>query len=245
MRHCSTDYKHFEYIFTSVLNEYAPRKKKVIRGNHKPHLNKELRKAIMLRFKLKNKANKTKIDVDIAAYKKQRNYVVALNQKSKYNYLNNLDVSKGVKPFRKTCKPYFSNKHSRGDTSVILIDSIVLKFHDHPRIKMIKNKFTKIAKFSFRQVTLVDVGKAIKDIRLDKSSSGNIPAHILRRCDLCFQALTTCINQSIFSGKFPDSLKLASVSPIYEAKDTLGKTNYRPASVLPLLSKIYESLIFD
>ena len=28
LRHCSTDYKHFEYIFTSVLNEYAPKKKK-------------------------------------------------------------------------------------------------------------------------------------------------------------------------------------------------------------------------
>ena len=53
----------------------------------------------MLWSKLKNKANKTKSDVDIAAYKKQRNYVVALNQKSKYNYFNNLDVSKGVEPF--------------------------------------------------------------------------------------------------------------------------------------------------
>ena len=49
----------------------------------------------MLRFRLK--------------YKKQRNYVVALNQKLKYNYLNNLDVSKGTKPFWKTFKPYFSN----------------------------------------------------------------------------------------------------------------------------------------
>ena len=36
---------------------------------------------------------------DIAAYKKQRNYVVALHQKSKYNYFNNLNVSKRVKPF--------------------------------------------------------------------------------------------------------------------------------------------------
>ena len=85
-----------------------PAKKKVIRGNHKPQLNKELRKAIMLRSSLKNKANKTKSDLDIAAYKKQLNYVVALNQKSKYNYFNNLDVSKGVKPFWKTCKPHFS-----------------------------------------------------------------------------------------------------------------------------------------
>ena len=75
----------------------------------------------MLRSKLKNKTNKTKSDVDIAAYKKQRNYVVALNQKSKYNYFNNLDVSKGVKPFWKTCKPYFSNKYSRGDPSIIAI----------------------------------------------------------------------------------------------------------------------------
>ena len=203
--------------------------------------------------------NKTKSDVAIAAYKKQRNYVVALKQKSKCNYFNNLDVRKGVKPFWETCKSYFSNKHSRGDTSIILIErnelilnnrKIVTTFNDyfseivpslnlfkwpgnvkslasnrdiidHPSIKMIKNKFTKIAKFSFHQVTLVDVRKAIKDIRLDKFSSEDIPADILRRCDLCFQALTNCINQSIVSGKFPDLLKLASISPIYNAKDPL------------------------
>ena len=62
---------------------------------------------------------------------------------------------------------------------------------------------------------------------------------------ICFTALTNCINQSIVSGKFPDSLKLASISSVYNAKDPLDKTNYRPVSVLPLLSKIYERLIFD
>ena len=107
LRHCSTDYKHFEYIFMSVFMS-------VIRGNHKPHLNKELRKAIMFKSRLKNKANKTKSDVDISAYRKQRNYVVALNQKSKHNYFNNLDVSKRVKSFWKTFRPYFSKKRSRG-----------------------------------------------------------------------------------------------------------------------------------
>ena len=58
----------------------------------------------MLRFRLQNKASKPKSDLDIAAYNKQRNYVVALNQKSKYNYFNNLDASTGVNPFLKTCK---------------------------------------------------------------------------------------------------------------------------------------------
>ena len=61
-----------------------------------------------------------------------------------------------------------------------ITDSIVLKFHDHPSIQIIKNKFTKIAKFAFHQVTLVFVRKSIKDVRLDKSSSGYIPADILR-----------------------------------------------------------------
>ena len=89
----------------SVLNEYAPKKRKSF--------------GVIINLIWKNKANKTKSDVDIAVHKKQRNYVVALNQKPKYNYLNNLDVSKGVKPFWKTCKPYFSNKHSRGDTSFL------------------------------------------------------------------------------------------------------------------------------
>ena len=76
----------------------------------------------MLRSRFKNKANKIKSVVDIAAYKKHRNYVVVLNQTSKYNYFDNLDVSKGIKPFWKTCKSFFSYNRSREDTSIILIE---------------------------------------------------------------------------------------------------------------------------
>ena len=44
-----------------------------------------LRKAIVKRSKLKNKANKTKLPVDINNYKKQRNYVANLNKRAKLN----------------------------------------------------------------------------------------------------------------------------------------------------------------
>ena len=108
---------------------------------------------------------------------------------------------------------------------------------------MIKNKFRKITKFSFQQVTLVDVRKTIKDIRMQKSSGGNIPADILNQCDLCFQALTNCINQSIVSGKFPDSLKLENTSPVYKAIDPLDK-EITDLSVSFLSGQIYERLIF-
>ena len=79
LKSCPNSYNSFEQCFSSKLNEYAPKKTKWVRGNNKSHMNKFLRRAIMKRSKLKNKANETKHPVDIKMYKKQRNYVVGLN----------------------------------------------------------------------------------------------------------------------------------------------------------------------
>ena len=46
----------FEKNLLKTLNKHAPKKTKIFRGNHKPHINKTLRKAIMKRSQLKNKA---------------------------------------------------------------------------------------------------------------------------------------------------------------------------------------------
>ena len=48
----------FEQCFSFKLNEYAPKKAKWVRGNNKSHMNKFVRRAIMKRWKLKNKAKK-------------------------------------------------------------------------------------------------------------------------------------------------------------------------------------------
>ena len=62
-------------------------------------MNKEIRKAIMLRSKLKNKANKSRTTADIAAYKKQRNYIVCLNKETKIIILIVLIVKKILNRF--------------------------------------------------------------------------------------------------------------------------------------------------
>ena len=73
-------------------------------GNQKPDLNKTLRKAIMKRSHLKNKANKTWNAVDILNYKKQRNYVVKLNSQCEKDNFGTLNPEKDSKPFWKSCK---------------------------------------------------------------------------------------------------------------------------------------------
>ena len=53
--HNNVTFISFENNFVNVLNEQAPKKSKVFRGNQKPHLNKSLRAAIIKRSRLKIK----------------------------------------------------------------------------------------------------------------------------------------------------------------------------------------------
>ena len=55
--------------------------------------------------------------------------------------------------------------------------------------------------------------------------------------------LQTLLNGSLETGTFPDSLKLADVTSIFKKKDPLDKTNYRPVSVLPIVSKLFEKIM--
>ena len=47
------------------------------------------------------------------------------------------------------------------------------------------------------------------------------------------------------TGIFPSSLKLGNVTPIFKKDDPLDKSNCRPVSILPLLSKNYEGIIYN
>ena len=87
----------------------------------------------------------------------------------------------------------------------------------------------------------------ILDNMKPKKSSGHdgISGWLLKKMKACLSLpLTIVINKSIESGDVPDSMKLAKVIPIYKAKDKTLFTNYRPISLLPVLSKILEKVIY-
>ena len=47
-------------------------------------------------------------------------------------------------------------------------------------------------------------------------------------------------NEILKTGNFPDKLKLADITPVFSKNNPLEKENYRPVSVLPVVSKIFE-----
>ena len=126
------------------------------------------------------------------------------------------------------------------------VNDIIKKYIKYPSIKNIKKKYENINKFSFLPVTTNEAKKIIKDLKTNKSVGGEIPIQILKESEFTFECLKNCINHSIEeTGIFPSSLKLGNITPIFKKDDPLDKSNYRPVSILPLLSKVYERIIYN
>lgn len=84
-----------------------------------------------------------------------------------------------------------------------------------------------------------DIAMAIHSM---KPSDGNdISSNILKRnTDLFSPLLTNVINSSFSRGIFFDTLKLARLVPLFKDGNPSLAKNYRPISILPAISKVFE-----
>ena len=80
----------------------------------------------------------------------------------------------------------------------------------------------------------------------NKNSCGydNLSTKIIKTLkDSLIKPLTLIINQILNTGVFPSQLKIAKVIPIFKKDDNKLFNNYRPISLLPVLSKVVEKVI--
>ena len=98
----------------------------------------------------------------------------------------------------------------------------------------------------FKKVDQESVLKQLDSLK-PKSSCGfdNISNKLLKYVkNEVVGAITLIINQCIEIGVFPDLLKIAKVTPIFKKGHKYLFENYRPVSVLPSVSKVFEKVIF-
>lgn len=101
-------------------------------------------------------------------------------------------------------------------------------------------------KFEFSIVSEDDVLKQMKNTNEHKAEGldGIAPRLVKDSADFLASPFTYIINHSILSGMVPSKMKSAKVLPIYKNKgNKLSLNNYRPISILPIFSKIYEKVI--
>jgi len=129
------------------------------------------------------------------------------------------------------------------------IDAAIEKFKNHPSISLLNKHLDnnkEQAAFDFDFVNEDDILKELNN--LDSKKNGTfkgIPSKCLKTgSEECKEYLANVWNEEIVAQcHFPDELKLADVTPIFKKNDPISAKNYRPVSVLPTVSKVFERIM--
>ena len=256
-------------FFNDTLNMHAPFRHKRVKGNSVPWITPEIK--CMMRNRDYHKKYAIKHDSQLHWQKFQllRNKVniEIRNAKSKYFHDKITDCSVMNDP-RKTWKLINSllGKNAKSNNvNELLIDGI---FVSDPKsiAEELNDYFISIgsklaAEYENEPSTNVDYlpanynidqysGTFLKfsPILVDSVAStlrDLIPAKILKlSANIIAPSLTFIFNLSLATGTYIDEWKQARVTPIFKSGDRRQCENYRPISILPVVSKVFEKEVF-
>ena len=102
--------------------------------------------------------------------------------------------------------------------------------------------------FANLDTTYYEVGPIIKALKDCSRSPCGIPSSFIKKVysftgSKITILISNLLNRIFHTGVYPRIWKVAHVTPIFKSDDKSNKTNYRPISLLPTLSKICEAII--
>ena len=102
---------------------------------------------------------------------------------------------------------------------------------------------SRISTIVFTELEIKDV---LTSLNVNKAHGPDgISGNMLRLCGEHLSIPLKIIFDNVFEkGQFPEQWKMANVTPIHKKSDKQIFKNYRPISLLPLLAKVFEKVIF-
>ena len=93
---------------------------------------------------------------------------------------------------------------------------------------------------------IVHYARTLKNLSVESTGLDKIPAKVFKIASSVIAPSSNFIfNLSLSSGIFVDEWKNARVCPAYKDNDHRDLGNYRPISMLPIISKVFEEKIFN
>ena len=260
-------------ILVSSFNEHAPLISKRVKGKKSPWLDRAIKNEMNTRDALYRKYLKSKSTIDHENYKKQRNKVNVRVRKAKNKHSQTMlrDSTSDPKTFWRTLKKIFPTKEKLSMTKTFLIDGalssnasvIASKFCSYfstiaryikekaiplknfvwskPKISFPKTYST----FRFKEIRVNDTFKCLRNLSRKKACGHDgLPPGMLKDAAIAIaKPLTHVMNLILQTGIVPFDFKHAVVSPIFKSGAKQELDNYRPVSVLPICSKIFEKSV--
>lgn len=260
----------FNNVFNTCLNECAPVVTKEIRRPYAPWITDDIHSAMDVRNDLQKRLKKDRYNILLQdEYKREKKRVKSLIHNSKSNYTKEkIHNCKGnTKDTWKVIKKIIPN---RPNTKQCIFEDSNLKaneFNDffanvgrntHEKAQEMLNDdetldilpFTQIIDanmqpFRPQPVTVETVILTVKDLNNSNSfGSDGIPTRFIK--DSLFVIafyVTVIINTSIVTGIYPTIWKYSHVTPLLKNGDINDPSNFRPISLLSILSKVLEKIV--
>ena len=129
------------------------------------------------------------------------------------------------------------------------VEMAIIKYKNHPSIKTITDRMEKQGNpiFNFKFTSHKETEKEVNNLKIKKASKkSDIPVKIIKEnVDNILYLLYHHCNNFLLCVTFPTTMKYDDVTPIHKKDDKNDKENYRPKSILPNLSKVYERLMYN
>ena len=141
-------------------------------------------------------------------------------------------------------------KYSEYDPSIDRVENrtirAILKYRNHPSILAIRERKNTQLNFCFKEVSIEEMQKKLLNLNTKKASQNSAFSSkiIKENSDIYGKALYFMFFDSIKSFTFPSFFKEADVTPIHKKSKKDNKENYRPVSILPVLSKMFKRTMF-
>ena len=263
-----TAWNKFVTNFNNIADKHAPLKEHRIKAQSTYWMNDEVLEAIRKRDYVHNKFLKTKKEQYHQHYRKMRNYVVNLIQRTKAqffettveeNRFNPKNMWKQLKlalPSSKSKLPnqirteheILENPKQIADEFNRFFSTVAQKLTENLPVyekEKYQRKVSDDTKFTIPPMNEQYVVKQIESMGNGKATGlDNISVRLLKIAkNAVSRHITHILNMSIQSGHVPSLMKAARVVPIHKSGDVEDTNNYRPISVLPTVSKILERYI--
>ena len=263
----------FENKFAEVANRHAPLRKKRVRHTLSPWLTDDIVKTMRDRDDVKKRASIAKSPQLWDEYRNLRNKVNSMIKQSKKNFISDEIQSKDPKKIWKGLKHIVPGKTKDCNVKSIMTETgektgsydVANEMNDYfanigPNLAKkisddnvcndfyyVHNNVDNRNKFDFNLVTENYVLEQIQSLSNNKATGvDNMCVKLLKLSSCVIVApLTYLINVSLESGIFPTNWKSARICPIFKGGNNSEACNYRPISILPILSKIIERAVFD
>ena len=261
---CSVDqnWQRIEDCLNKTMTECIPTRKAATRKNHRPWINRELRRKIRRKARLYKKARKSQRAEDWVYYKAARKQCSKDTLKAKNDYVNEKimdDLEHGnTKPFWRFIKhlqfdiisippirhagQLLTNSIEKAGVFGAEFQSVFTR-EDLTCIPWLGCKCNSV----IPPLTITEVGvKKLLDRLKPQKASGpdRIPNHVLKELsDVLSPVLSAVFNQSVTAGEIPLKWKHALVAPVYKKEDKHLASNYRPVSLTVVCCKLLEHCV--